>query len=230
MTKPILVLLPGLDGSGELFAPLVAKLAETVDTRIVRLPLDGEQTQRALAQRLLPLLPSEPFALLAESFSGAVALELARLKPAGLQQLILVATFLRPPRPLFLKFALPLVGIAWRWHRQLASLWWPFCGYVRDSETRARVMAALRYLTLPVLRARLHAIQTLNTPTDPLTIPVHVIHAGNDRLLPVRLRKCFNSLGDGLIVPGPHFLLQSEPGVMAELLRERLTLISPETG
>lgn len=93
MTKPILVLLPGLDGSGELFAPLVAKLAETVDTRIVRLPLDGEQTQRALAQRLLPLLPSEPFALLAESFSGAVALELARLKPAGLRQLILVATF-----------------------------------------------------------------------------------------------------------------------------------------
>lgn len=230
MPKPLLVLLPGLDGSGELFAPLLEKLGETVDARILRLPLDGEQSQHALAQRLISQLPDLPFVLLAESFAGAIAVEIARLKPAGLQQMILVATFLRSPRPLLLKLALPLMDLAWRWHALLAPLWWPFCGNLKDTKTRGRVLAALRSLSLPVLRARLAAIQQLKSANQHFSVPVHIIHAGNDRLLPAHLRKSLDALGDAIVVPGPHFLLQSEPDVMARLVLEKLAITSPETG
>ena len=38
---PTLVLLPGLDGTGDFFQPLLESLASRVRTRVVRYPIDG---------------------------------------------------------------------------------------------------------------------------------------------------------------------------------------------
>ena len=71
-----LVLLPGMDGTGELFDGFVESLHNKFSLQIVRYP-----TQRVLSyQELTSLLQStiqasEPFVLVAESFSTPLAIQ-----------------------------------------------------------------------------------------------------------------------------------------------------------
>ena len=227
--RPLLVLLPGLDGSGELFAPLLAALGDAVDCHVLRLPTDGPQSQAVLAQRLLPQLPQQPFVLLAESFSGAIAVEITRLHPPGLQQLILVATFLQAPRPVLLRMPRICFWLGWQLHRPLVSLWWPFCGKRSDITTRNLVLKALGTLSWEVLHARLRTIQNLDLQVDTLRCPVSIFHAEDDCLVPAMIRERLNRLGRHALIPGPHFLLQSEPTVMAKRIAQLLQFTSPET-
>src|SRR4051812_12200514 len=72
-----LVLLPGLDGSGRLFQPLLAELPKWIEPVVVAYP-----PERARFDDLVPIarerLPhSGAFASLGESFSGPLALMLA---------------------------------------------------------------------------------------------------------------------------------------------------------
>ncbi len=219
---PILVLLPGLDGSGELFAPLRTALGTDIDCRVLVLPTDGAQDQQVLASRLLSLLPNEPFVLLAESFSVAIAVAIARLQPPALQQVILVAGFLESPRPLLLRLPLVLFRLGWRLRRTLSPLWWPFCAYRRDHPLRQAVLNVLDVLPFETVWARLQAIKQLRSGLSPLAVPVTVIHAADDRLVPKSVSANMNVLGTSITVEGPHFLLQSEPVVMADRLKTLL--------
>jgi pimeloyl-[acyl-carrier protein] methyl ester esterase len=66
-----LVLLPGLDGTGDLFAPVVDALGPSVPTQIVRYPLSDASdyaTCEAIARAALPT--DGPYVLLGESFFG----------------------------------------------------------------------------------------------------------------------------------------------------------------
>ncbi|HBP02831.1 MAG TPA: alpha/beta hydrolase, partial [Stenotrophomonas sp.] len=95
------LMLPGLDGSGRLSTPFLPALqAHGLTTQAITLPAQGGQDHAKLAQRLRSQLPGHPFILLAESFSGPLAVELATRHPTGLRGLVLAATFARRPVPL----------------------------------------------------------------------------------------------------------------------------------
>jgi len=118
-----LVLLPGMDGTGELFGAF----ADTVraDTQVVRYPSTQALDYAELEQFVLSKLPrQEPFVLLGESFSGPVALSIAASRPALLRGIGSVSTSSRNciplPRPCCI-FALR--KIAWCRMRPLASCW-----------------------------------------------------------------------------------------------------------
>src|ERR1700761_2625283 len=101
MSTPTLVLLPGLDGTGDFFRPLVETLDGSIPTRIVRYPVDGcydYDTCRELVRRELPVNGS--YVVLGESFSGPLAIELAAESPPGLAGVILSSSFVANPRPL----------------------------------------------------------------------------------------------------------------------------------
>lgn len=89
-----LVLLPGLDGTGTLFTPLLDHLAAT--PVVASYPPEPLSYERLLAQ-VARLLPDGPFVILAESFSGPLAIRLAYRRPPGLQALVLVSSFPRFP-------------------------------------------------------------------------------------------------------------------------------------
>ena len=99
-----LVLLPGLDGTGKLFAPLLEALPSSIKIQTVTYDLNKEQSYSELIKYVKSTLPQEEFVLLAESFSGPIAYQIALSQPKQLKALILVATFLENPRPLLLKF------------------------------------------------------------------------------------------------------------------------------
>lgn len=107
---PKAILLPGLDGSGRLFAPLLAAGPRSFAPEPLSYPPDRPLGYDALAALVRPRLPRRRFVLLAESFSGPLAIRLAAERPKGLAALILAATFLHRPLDPFLQPLRALVG------------------------------------------------------------------------------------------------------------------------
>jgi len=100
-TLPKGLLLPGIDGSGRLFAPLLAAQPRAFTPEALSYPPDRPLGYDDLAALVRARLPRGRFVLLAESFSGPIAVRIAAERPPGLAALILAATFLyRPLNPL----------------------------------------------------------------------------------------------------------------------------------
>lgn len=65
--RPVLVLLPGMDGTGRLFAPFVEALGGALETRVVRYPPRAALDYAALEPIARAAMPSDrPFVLLGE--------------------------------------------------------------------------------------------------------------------------------------------------------------------
>src|SRR6516162_3575503 len=95
-----LVLLPGLDGTGLLFRGFLKTLDPAILTAVVSYPPDRDMDHAGLEAVVRASLPTqEPFVLLAESFSGPIAIAIAASRPAGLRGLILSCSFARNPCP-----------------------------------------------------------------------------------------------------------------------------------
>ena len=157
-----LVLLPGMDGTGKLFAPLLAALSPRLHVIVVRyptaVPLDYEDLV-GLARAELPA--EEEFVILGESFSGPVAVSLAAQAPPKLRGLILCASFVCSPvpRPAMLKpltHPLPLGAIP------AGVLSVPLLGRFRNSRTRRSLADALATVHANVLRARIRSVLTVD--------------------------------------------------------------------
>ena len=89
-----LLLLPGMDGTGDLFGPFAAEVASWATTEIVRYPTQVCLSVDELVDRIKL---DEPVTVIAESFSGAVGIRLAAKHPELVQKLVLVGGFVTPP-------------------------------------------------------------------------------------------------------------------------------------
>lgn len=95
---PTIVILPGMHGTGELFAEFIAALPRAVESIVVSYPPDRPLNYAELEKLVRASLPVErPYVLLGESFSGPIAVSIAASKPAGLRGLMLVGSFVRNP-------------------------------------------------------------------------------------------------------------------------------------
>ena len=106
--RTTLVLLPGLDGTDVFFRPLLAVLPEWVRPHVVCFPPRGANEYADLlpiVRHAVSEIPS--FYVLGSSFAGPLALMLAAAERDKVQGVILSATFVRPPRPMYarLRFA-----------------------------------------------------------------------------------------------------------------------------
>ncbi len=95
-SEPVLVLLPGLDGTPVLYRPLLDHLEQR--TRFLSYPQELPSTYDDLLPLVLAALPTkEPFILAGWSFSGPLALMAATEAPPMLKGVILAATFVCKP-------------------------------------------------------------------------------------------------------------------------------------
>lgn len=96
-----LVLLPGMDGTGRLFYDFTSALAPDFEPVVGHYPTDLSHTNAELEAFACSFLPRDgPFVIVAESFSGPIAIAVSASKPPGLAGLVLCCTFARNPRPL----------------------------------------------------------------------------------------------------------------------------------
>ena len=98
MKSVSLVLLPGLDGTGRLFDPLIRHLPEWIHPVVVSYPKDQSYGYQDLMKIVTRSLPEDTdFVILGESFSGPLSIMIARQRPKRLIGLILCATFVKNP-------------------------------------------------------------------------------------------------------------------------------------
>jgi pimeloyl-ACP methyl ester carboxylesterase len=223
-----LVLLPGLDGTGDLFAPLLAELPD-VDCQVINYPPDREMDYAEHEALVRSRLPPDDYLLLAESFSGPVGLSIAASEPPRLRGLILCCSFASNPLPVFSPLSrlvgfLPAAKLPARW---LA----PFLYAGHASPALRRLHAdAMAKVSARALRARVASI--LGVDRTPLlhriSVPMLYMLARQDRLIP---RSAFNKI-DRLRpdvqlqqIDGPHFLLQTQPARSATVIRDFLRFI-----
>jgi pimeloyl-[acyl-carrier protein] methyl ester esterase len=105
-----LVLLPGLDGTGVLFRPLLKALPSNIDPIVVSYPTQEPLGYEQLLSLTLASLPtSEPYVLLGESFGGPLSVRIAASRPSHLRGLILCGSFVTCPHSSFARWSAPLV-------------------------------------------------------------------------------------------------------------------------
>jgi len=100
MKAPVtLVVLPGLDGTDVLFRPFIAALPTGIRPIVIDYPAKGMNRYPdllELVRRTVTDMP--PFYVLSSSFSGPLAIMLARAEPEKVRGVILSASFLRWPK------------------------------------------------------------------------------------------------------------------------------------
>jgi len=91
-----LVLMPGLDGTGKLFAPIIPLLKPYFRLQIITYP-DLDKFNDYVDCALSQLPTASEYSLIAESFSGPVALALMAHRPDMIGPSVLSSTFARSP-------------------------------------------------------------------------------------------------------------------------------------
>ncbi len=218
-----LLLLPGLDGTGLLFRPLVDMLSGFCEIEIVSYPDDKLLGYADLIEWIQERLPQEDFILLGESFAGPVVYEIACHEPAGLKGAIFVATFLHDPHPVLTRL---LSSFPFRFFLSL-----PIPDYVSrtfffDSHADESIMAlfarAMQKTPPRVLVHRLSEIARLEIRPSVCSLNCTYIQATRDRLVPPGCLSAFRQQMENLVVyrvAGPHFILQSKAEECARIIR-----------
>ncbi len=94
----LILLLPGMDGTGILFEPFLQVLPNHIDVKVVRYPENTYLSYAQLAQRVLDVAPvEEPYLIIAESYSGPVAILLAARAAGNLRAVVFVSSFVSRP-------------------------------------------------------------------------------------------------------------------------------------
>ncbi|WP_241687888.1 alpha/beta fold hydrolase [Janthinobacterium sp. 17J80-10] len=211
-----IVLLPGMDGTGAMFAGLASALKEECRTIVVSYPETQPLGYRELEAYARAALPTdEPYILLGESFSGPIAISLAASKPAGLKGLVLCCTFARNPVP----WLSPLKGLVKRlpFPYHLTSLSAPFLfGRFSTADLRSTLRQVLSRVPTSTLRARLCAVLGIDFSQKmrEVEVPILYLRAAEDRIVSKSASRYMQALVPTMKIielKAPHLLLQAIP-------------------
>jgi pimeloyl-[acyl-carrier protein] methyl ester esterase len=220
-----LVLLPGLDGTGALFADLISALPPTLKVKIARYPTDCFLPYSDLAARVSEMLPtSNRFLLIAESFSTPLAAKVAATQPHNLAGLVMSAGFVTNPLRRCRRLATALA-------RPRLFLFSPprfVLGYFLIGSDPPKGLAdgvrqTLRLVNPQVLSERVQAVLNCDAREDlsRVQVPLMYIQAEADRLVRAECFSEIQRLRPGarfVSVRAPHLLFQTEPQKASELI------------
>lgn len=207
-----------MDGTGELFNDFVKTLPGGIEAVIVRYPKNKFLSYKELESFIQSTIPAtEPFVLLAESFSTPLAIRFAAKNYPNLKALIICAGFITSP----------IKG----WRRHAAALLAPILLRIPLSKSAARffllgpdtpasliasVQAAIALVKPGVLIARLGAIFACNARTElsQVAVPILYIQGKQDRMVSARSFEEILEIRPRTVVAainGPHLILQRNP-------------------
>ena len=222
-----LVLLPGMDGTGTLFDPLLAALGPALTPQVLRYPPDAPLGYAELEDRVAAELPRDrPYVLLGESFSGPIAIALAARRPPHLRGLILCCSFAVSPLP----------ALAWMPEAWIAALvrLTPYVvlrqalmGGFTSTEGNAAFDQALAPVAPAVMAHRARAALTVDRrpELERIEVPMVYLQAEHDRVVGAGAAAAIQARAPQMGIErfdAPHFLLQSRPQEAAAAI-ERFT-------
>ena len=219
---------PAWDGRNRRFVQgFAAALPASSEIEIVRYPAGDYLPYAELEALVRAALPaSDPFLLVAESFSTPLAIRCAASRPPNLKGLVLCAGFATSP----------VRG----WRRMACSLLAPILFRIKLSETAVRlflagkdapdalaaaVRATVSSVQPKVLSGRLSDVLACDVRAElrRITVPVLYIRAKSDRLVGMASLDEIRQIRpntDVAVIAGPHLLFQREPQRTAESVVE----------
>jgi pimeloyl-ACP methyl ester carboxylesterase len=208
---PEIVLLPGLDGTGELFDRVAGFLAGDFMVTIARYPQDPNLGYAGYVDLVRKEVGKRSVYILGESFSGPVAVLVAAQLGAQVLGVVLAATFVRNPWPGWLIRGAARMNPEKMPVRLRDAL---LMGKYGDAELAKKVDEIIRGLPRPVRAARLRAVAEVDVRREfaELRCPILVLHGRGDWLVPMSLMQKAVGLKGGarmIVLPAAHMLLQT---------------------
>jgi pimeloyl-[acyl-carrier protein] methyl ester esterase len=218
-----LVLLPGLDGTGILFEPIVRQLPLDILPHVIPLPNDIPMGYDRLVPAISSLLPTGcRYVLLGESFSGPLTLMIAAQQPTGLQGVILCASFIR--NPTYLPSGLRYIAGSWMFHLtpQLAQAKALFAGY-STSQLRSLLARAHSQVPPSVMAQRIRSVLAVDCQEalQKCPVPIAYIRGSQDRVVPAKNCRQVLSARPAVrefVIHAPHLVLQTQPQAAAKAI------------
>ncbi len=196
--SPLLIYLPGMDGTGQLLRHQTAFLERSFDIRRLSIPVDDLTDWDGLVARIAGLIhtelgaeiPKRPIYLCGESFGGCLALKLAVMMPELCDRLILINPASAFRRQLWLRSLATFKGL-------LPANLYPFSCIallpflanlnriaVQDRNLLLKVMQSVRFESAMWRISLLEQFEVSIPQLQQLKQPTLMIISGNDRLLP----------------------------------------------
>jgi hypothetical protein len=223
----LIVLLPGMDGTGTLFNTFVGLLPDGIDAKIVPYPKDRPMSYAELAELVNGVLPrNTPYVIIAESYSGPVASILAAHPVGNLLGVVFVSSFVAFPCGRIGPWIANMVPVVL--FRGRAPAWvlrWLLMDSATPRETVFAPQDAIASVRPEVLTRRLRDALNADFAVTLKHCTVQIVYllSGSDRLLGSRgLRGLLAARADieTVKIDGPHFLLQCAPeSSLAALLK-----------
>ncbi len=235
VTKPCIVLLPGLDGTGFLFEPLAEALGPSVDRIVIPYPVDRKLNYDELLSIVMKALPrGRPFVLLGESFSGPLALMAAAQRPPGLMGVVLSASFARSPLPwLPARLGYLVSALLVRIVPDVAVSMILLRRYSTPS-LRALLRRTRSVVAADVLAHRIGSVLRVDVTTQLAECPVPILclRARHDLIVPARSTEIIRKINPTVTLrelPASHALLQTQPQLAAAELRAFMESLAGRT-
>lgn len=209
------LVLPGLDGAEALRAEFAAALAPEFDATVLSYPDDAGDYD-VLTGWVRERLPTgEDFVLIAESFSGPIAIRLAAMRPPGLAGVVLAVTFARAPRPRLAALRLLARPLLLR-RLPMAPAMFFLMGRWSTHGWTQRLRTALAAVEPRARYRRLLAAATVDVSplVADIECPILYLQASHDRIVPAECWRTIRDRGRNAVcigIQGPHMLLQARP-------------------
>ena len=226
-----LVLMPGLDGTGLSFEPLLPLIPADTKVTVIRYPTDkllsfGETVECAAAQ----IAAADPPVVIAESFSGPVAVRMIGSGRIKAKYLVLCATFTRSPHPLVWRIA-RFLRLHLILRPDMPKLFFQFI--LGDDQFISALKPLWKRVHADVPAAVLgHRLDIINRTDvtewlEKISIPCLYLQATDDRIVPA---SCLTDFQRGIPhlavkrLKTPHFILQARPQACLDAIEEFISL------
>jgi pimeloyl-ACP methyl ester carboxylesterase len=225
LTLKHLVLLPGLDGTGKLFADFIAALPPSLIATTVSYPTDRFLPYTDLQPFVSESVPkSERFVLVAESFSTPLAVSYAATSPPNLAAVVICAGFIGNPVGKWSKVVRALAK-PWFFRLRPPRLIYEYFLVGRNAPPPLvqNLRRVLQGVNPEVLSARVREVLNCNASDDlrRTKAPLMYLRAGNDKLLSAYCGDEISQIRPDTLyklIPAPHLILQREPQRAAWLI------------
>jgi pimeloyl-ACP methyl ester carboxylesterase len=180
--KIAIVLLPGMDGTGELLRTLAEKLSTHRPVQIIGYPVDRFLSYDLLVSCVRDRLPNDRFVVLGESFSGPIAIEIAATDPRVVG-LVLASSFAWHPLPTQLTVFTRLLDLRWIPTSVVVAA---LMGSAATPQLRVHLRQVLATLPREIIRARAQDVLRVDKRgrLREIKCPVLCLHGRSDLLKP----------------------------------------------
>lgn len=216
-----ILLLPGLDGTGDLLHEFVAALSSEFAIELITYPRERAMSYGELATLVEERIPEEEnFVIIAESFSGPVATILASKGYKNLKCVVFVASFAGKPNMIPSVFSSLLPSVIFKSDTLLRTATPLGFGRWRRSDLSTLFVDTVKSVSPDVIVDRLRMVLKANeySSLSLISVPVFYLRPTRDRLVSAKaiklMRKRLPSIEVAEIV-APHFVLQVSPKASA---------------